>query len=335
MKIFILLLFFVLSLYAKTEGKEWLRPATVPQPADNKLTPERIELGKLLFFDVRLSRDDTISCATCHHPKRGWTDLAPSPTAIGFEGRKGPRNSPTLLNTAYNSRHFWDGRAKTLEDQAVGPMQADVEMNMPLSILLPKLQKIQGYQKLFKDAYPKEGLNEVTLAKAIASFERTILSGISPFDKYIQGEKEAMTLEQKRGFELFKGKAHCIECHETFNFTDGSFHNIGLKKGELQDAELGRYNVKNRASWYGAIKTPTLRDVTKSAPYFHDGSVNSLKEASDICADGGRYTEGVRNKSDSMKNRNLTPQEKSHVAAFLEALEAPDLDIQIPKTFPQ
>lgn len=331
----LLLLFTALQLQAKTEGKEWLRPTSVPQPLDNKLTPERIALGKLLFFDVRLSRNDTISCATCHSPKHGWSDAVQVAKAIGFEGREGPRNSPSILNAAYNSRQFWDGRAKTLEEQALGPMQADVEMNMPLNTLIPKLNKIQGYLPLFEKAYPGEGLTKITLAKAIASFERTIVSGVAPFDKYILGHKDALTPQQIKGFKLFQGKAKCTDCHDTFNFTDGSFHNIGLNKGELKGKELGRYNVKHRAAWYGVMKTPTLRDVTKSAPYFHDGSVKTLEEATDICSSGGRYKKGVKNLSDSMKDRKLTKQEQHNINAFLQALDSPNLDIIIPTKFPQ
>ena len=331
----LLLLFTTLQLQAKTEGKEWLRPTSVPQPLDNKLTPERIALGKLLFFDVRLSRNDTISCATCHSPKHGWSDAVQVAKAIGFEGREGPRNSPSILNAAYNSRQFWDGRAKTLEEQALGPMQADVEMNMPLNTLIPKLNKIQGYLPLFEKAYPGEGLTKITLAKAIASFERTIVSGVAPFDKYILGHKDALTPQQIKGFKLFQGKAKCTDCHDTFNFTDGSFHNIGLNKGELKGKELGRYNVKHRAAWYGVMKTPTLRDVTKSAPYFHDGSVKTLEEATDICSSGGRYKKGVKNLSDSMKDRKLTKQEQHNINAFLQALDSPNLDIIIPTKFPQ
>ena len=331
----LLLLFISLQLQAKTEGKEWLRPKNVPQPLDNKLTPERIALGKLLFFDVRLSRNDTISCATCHSPKHGWSDAVEVAKAIGFEGREGPRNSPTILNAAYNSRQFWDGRAKTLEEQALGPIQADVEMNMPLKALIPKLNKIQGYLPLFKEAYPGEGLTKSTLAKAIASFERTIVSGVAPFDRYILGHKDALTPQQIAGFKLFQGKAKCTDCHDTFNFTDGSFHNIGLNKGELKGKELGRYNVKHRAAWYGVMKTPTLRDVTKSAPYFHDGSVKTLEEATDICSSGGRYKKGVKNLSDSMKDRKLTKQEQHDINTFLQALDSPNLDIIVPTKFPQ
>ena len=318
-----------------SDASKWLRPAEVPQPKDNKMTPERVELGKLLYFDVRLSSDNDISCATCHHPSRGWTDLKPVSKAVGHKNFVGPRNTPTILNSAYQNRQFWDGRARTLEDQALGPIEAGVEMAMPLNQLIPKLNAIKGYVALFEKAYPGEGLTKDTLAKAIASFERTVVSTESPFDKYIKGDKNAMTQAAKDGFETFKGKAHCTDCHDGFNFTDGSFHNIGLRDGELTGKELGRYNVKNRAAWYGVMKTPTLRDVTKSYPYFHDGSVKTLKEATVLCAMGGRYEHNVKNKSEYMKDRKLTEKEVDNIVEFMKALTGPDLDVKIPKKFPQ
>ena len=327
--------FFVLTVSASDDMKKWLRPSEVPQPANNRITPQRIELGKLLYFDVRLSGSEKISCATCHHPKHGWSDEKPTAKAVGFEGRVGPRNSPVVLNTAYQNRQFWDGRARTLEQQALGPIEADVEMNMPLEILIPKLNKIKGYVELFEKAYPGEGLTEKTLAKAIASFERTVVSTISPFDKYAMGEKNAISQEAKKGFELFKGKAHCMDCHDGFNFTDGSFHNIGLNDGELNGKELGRYLVKRRGAWYGVMKTPTLRDVTKSYPYFHDGSVKTLEEATSLCANGGRYEHNVKNKSTYIKDRELTPAEIAQVVTFLKTLEGPEIELKVPTKFPQ
>ncbi len=322
---------------ATEDMKKWLRPAEVPQPKDNKLTPERIELGKLLYFDVRLSSSEKISCATCHHPKQGWTDLEPVAKAVGHEGRTGPRNSPVVLNSAYQNRQFWDGRVRTLEQQALGPIEADVEMNMPLEVLIPKLNKIKGYQELFKVAYPKSKgvITKDYLAKAIASFERTVVSTIAPFDRYAMGDQYAISQKAKDGFELFKGKAHCTDCHDSFNFSDGSFHNIGLQDGELHGKELGRYLVKRRATWYGVMKTPTLRDITKSAPYMHDGSVKSLTEATHICANGGRYSHNVKNKSTFIKDRDLSEKEIADVTAFLNSLTGPDMELTIPTKFPQ
>ncbi len=322
---------------ASDEMKKWLRPTEVPQPTDNKLTPERIKLGKLLYFDVRLSSSEKISCATCHHPKTGWSDLKPTSKAVGHKGAVGPRNSPVVLNTAYQNRQFWDGRAKTLEQQALGPIEADVEMNMPLEVLIPKLNKIKGYQKLFKKAYPKSNgkITQEYLAKAIASFERTVVSTVSPFDKYAMGDKKAISKKAKEGFELFKGKAKCIDCHDGFNFTDGSFHNIGLNDGELHGKELGRYLVKRRASWYGVMKTPTLRDITKSYPYMHDGSVKTLEEATIICSSGGRYEHNVKNKSLSIVDRKLTRAEIDKIVLFMKSLTGPDMKLKIPTKFPR
>lgn len=323
------------ALYASDDMTKWLRPAEVPQPKDNKLTPERIELGKLLFFDKRLSASGEINCATCHHPKRGWTDLEPVSKAIG--AGRGPRNSPTILNTAFGTRQFWDGRAKTLEKQALGPMEADVEMNMPLKVLVPKLNDIKGYQELFKEAYPQSqgNITKEYLAQAIASFERTVLSTTAPFDSYAMGDEKAISKQAKQGFELFTNKAHCVDCHDKFNFSDGSFHNIGLHDGELQGKELGRYLTKRRAAWYGVFKTPTLRDITKSGPYFHDGSVQTLTEATSICASGGRYKNDVKNKSTYIVDRNLTEGEISKIVEFLKTLTGPDMELTIPTKFPQ
>ncbi len=325
----------ITSVSATEDMSKWLRPSEVPQPKNNKLTPERIELGKLLYFDTRLSSSGEVSCATCHHPKRGWTDEKPTAKAVGVEGRVGPRNSPVVLNTAYQNRQFWDGRVRTLEQQALGPIEADVEMNMPLDVLLPKLRNIKGYVDLFEKAYPGEGITEKTLAKAIASFERTVVSTESPFDKYAKGDKHAISDKAKEGFDLFTGKAGCVNCHDGFNFTDGSFHNIGLYDGELQGKELGRYLVKMRAAWYGVMKTPTLRDVAKSFPYFHDGSVKTLEEATAICAGGGRFEHNVKNKSLSIVDRHLTKEEIDKVVAFMHTLTGPDMDLTIPTKFPQ
>ena len=321
--------------FATKDIQKWIRPIEVPQPTNNKLTPERIHLGKLLYFDVRLSLSEKISCATCHHPEAGWSDLVKVPKAVGHEGAVGPRNSPVVLNTAYQIRQFWDGRVRTLEQQALGPIEADVEMNMPLDVLIPKLNKIDGYVKLFEKAYPGEGLTKVTVAKAIASFERTVVSQEAPFDNYIQGDKNAISKDAQEGFKLFLNKAHCVDCHDGFNFSDGSFHNIGLNDGELNGKELGRYLVKRRAAWYGVMKTPTLRDITKSAPYFHDGSVKTLTEATAICGNGGRYSHNVKNKSTFIEDRKLTKKEIEQITLFLDTLEGPNLSLEIPVEFPQ
>jgi len=285
------------SYHAKEDMSKWIRPDKVPAPKNNQITPERIELGKFLYFDTRLSRDNTVSCATCHNPEMGWSDGQPK--AIGIEGRQGPRNSPTVINTAYQRHQFWDGRAKSLEEQALGPIQADVEMDMDLDKLVERLNGIKGYRELFEKAYPGEGITKDTIAKAIATFERTVVSTESPFDRY------------------------------AINFTDGSFHNLGLG-----DSDIGRYKLKKRAAWFHAFKTPTLRDVALTAPYFHDGSIKTLEEATAVCGNGGRFPNS-KNLSPLIVDRGLTPDEIRLIVDFLKTLTGKPMNISAPTAFPQ
>ncbi len=315
------------SVSADEDLSKWLRPETIPAPKENQITPERVELGTFLYFDTRLSRDGTVSCATCHNEANGWSDGLPK--AVGIEGREGPRNSPTVLNTAYQIRQFWDGRARTLEEQALGPIEADVEMDMDLDKLLKRLNKIEGYKVLFEKAYPGEGITRDTLAKAIATFERTVVSTEAPFDRYIKGDSNAIDENAKKGFALFTGKAHCTDCHDGFNFTDGSFHNLGLG-----DADEGRYGLKKRAAWFHAFKTPTLRDVTKSGPYFHDGSIKTLAEATAVCGNGGRFPNSEK-VSPLIVDRGLNQEELELLVDFLKTLEGTPLHVKEPTQFPE
>ncbi len=316
------------SLFANTLASEWLRPNGVPTPYDNQLTDKRVELGKLLYFDTRLSSSNSISCATCHDPELGWSDALPK--SIGHNGAKGPRNSPTIINTAYQEHQFWDGRASSLEEQALGPIEAKVEMNMPLEKLIPKLKNIDGYVKLFKEAYPHSEITKITLAKAIASFERTVLSTESAFDRYIKGDKKAITKDAKDGFKLFTSKGRCTDCHSGFNFTDGSFHNLGLG-----DGDKGRIKTRKGVSTpSGEMKTPTLRDITKTWPYFHNGSVKTLHEAVAICGNGGRFAD-TKNLSLLIVDRGLNIDEIEQIVAFLRTLEGKDMNLSIPTKFPQ
>ncbi len=327
-KVLLVALLSTTSLFADFIASDWLRPNSVPTPYDNELTPKRVELGKLLYFDKRLSKSNEISCATCHDPKLGWSDgLSKS---IGHNGATGPRNSPTIINTAYQQHQFWDGRVKSLEEQALGPIETEVEMNMPLKELIPKLKKIDGYLKLFKEAYPKSEITKETLAKAIASFERTVVSTESAFDRYIKGDKNAISKDARDGFELFKNKGRCTDCHSGFNFTDGSFHNLGLG-----DEDKGRIKTRKGVEIpTGEMKTPTLRDITKTWPYFHDGSVKTLHEAVAICGNGGRFT-NAKNLSLLIIDRDLNIDEIEKIVAFLRTLEGEEFNIHIPTKFPE
>lgn len=306
---------------AKTD---YLPPAAVPEPEDNATTPARVELGKNLFFDPRLSSSNWISCATCHNPALGWSDGLP--TATGHDMHTLARATPTVLNTGYNTFQFWDGRAKTLEEQAVGPIQAGGEMNQNMEELVKELSAIKGYVAMFEKAYPGAGISEETIGKAIAAFERTVISTEAPFDRWLKGDEKAISAEAKRGFDLFEGKARCSICHQGFNFTDNGFHNLGLKtNGEL---DLGRYNVRKVKVLRGAFKTPTLRDVTQTGPYMHNGMYKTLEEVIE------HYNRGGDDKTDlspNMQPLNLTAQEKADLVAFMKSLTSTNpMQVTIP-----
>lgn len=296
--------------------QDWILPP-VPHPKDNQSNAARIELGKKLFFDPRLSGDGNMSCATCHSPLFGWSDgLA---TAKGFQSKVLGRASPTVINTGYNFLQMWDGRKKSLEDQAMGPMLSNEEMNMNIPKLIAFLKSNQQYSKNFAAAYPKQEIGEITIAKAIATFERTVISNNSPFDKWIKGDKKAMTKEQVLGFKLFINpeKGNCAVCHSPPNFTDNGFHNIGLASFGNKNPDLGRYAQRPLKLMKGAFKTPTLRDISDTAPYFHDGSAANLSEVVIHYIKGGVVK---TNLSPNMKALSLTDKESKAIVEFLRAL---------------
>jgi cytochrome c peroxidase len=306
---------------------QWILPKQPAYPANNAPTEARVELGKMLFFDPRLSRDGNISCASCHNPSLGWSDgLA---TGRGFEGKLLGRASPTIVNAGYNTIHMWDGRKKTLEDQAIGPMEAAAEMNTDLARFFAWMNASAGYKAAFAKAYPGEPIGADTLKRAIASFERTIVSRTSPFDRWVGGDKLAMAPQQLRGMALFndKEKTNCVACHAAPNFTDNGFHNLGLASFGSDKPDLGRYAQKPVASMKGAFKTPGLRDVERTAPYFHDGSAKTLMEVVEHYAKGGAVRTNV---SPDMKQLSLAQADKEDLVAFLKALSSP----ATPMTYP-
>src|SRR3954468_13837013 len=198
------------------------RPSTIPFPSDNPYTVAKVTLGKALYFDPRLSGANVQSCASCHSPSFGWGDGLPK--GVGHGMKTLGRRSPTIINAAYGEIFMWDGRAGSLEEQALGPIKTDVEMNLPIDQLLEKLKGISEYAPLFQAAFPKEGMKPETIAKAIATYERTVVSGRAPFDAWIEGDEKAVGEDAKRGFVLFNGKGGCMNCHSGWNFTDDSFH---------------------------------------------------------------------------------------------------------------
>lgn len=291
-----------------------LPPVVVP--ANNPQTAAKIELGKQLYFEPRLSGNNWISCATCHNPVLGFADGLPRMLG-GSTSKEGGRHSPTIINCAYNEFQFWDGRASSLEEQALGPIQNPNEMNESLDNVVRKLNAIPGYAKAFKEVFGTP-VTADGIAKAIAAFERTIVFANSPFDRSMQGDNYAMTESAKRGLELFMGKAECIKCHNGPNFTDNKFHNIGVPADGPIKEDLGRYNVTKNDADKGAFKTPTLRNITDTAPYMHNGFFPTLFEVVQFYNGGGGRSE---NKSTDVHALHLSTQEVADLIEFMMALK--------------
>ncbi len=331
----------------------------LPVPADNPITPAKVTLGDKLFHDVRFSSTGTVSCATCHDAQTGFTD-GPRSVSEGIEGKTGTRNAPTVLNAAFNDSQFWDGRSPDLEDQSQHPFTNPVEMGLKDHQPIVDIVKSDpAYQKMFQEAFGVSS-DQVTFAhvqKAIATFERTMVAGNSPFDQWFYGGKEdALTDQQKRGYELFIGKARCADCHTIeqthASFTDGNFHNIGVGVNKIRDdveslasaflkakrtteevdvevltnpksSELGRFAVETNFDGLGAFKTPTLRNIELTAPYMHDGSIKTLEKVVEHYNNGG-----VTNPGDPVSDflaggirpLNLEKQEQADLVAFMKAL---------------
>jgi cytochrome c peroxidase len=303
----------------------YLRPKTIPAPADNTFTPTRIALGKALFFDPRMSQSRQVSCASCHQPAAGWADGLP--TAIGSNQVKLPRATPTIINIAYNPVFNWDGKFNALEDHAFGLLQNERVMSPPVPVMLERLQSIPGYVYLFHKAYPGEGITQKTVAKALANFQRTVVSTESPFDRWRKGEQNAVSRSAKRGFTLFTGKAKCSTCHEGYNFTDNGFHNIGLRDNGSKP-DVGRYAIRRVAISKGAFKTPTLRDVALTAPYMHNGAYETLAQVVEHYDRGGDVKDNL---SPNITPLHLSAQEKRDLVAFMQSLTGAPLKISPPR----
>jgi cytochrome c peroxidase len=307
---------------ARRYVKDYVRPAVIPFPADNPYTPAREALGQALFFDPRLSGSGRMSCSSCHKPALSWGDGLPR--AVGHDGRILGRRTPTILNLAWSDSMFWDGRASTLEEQALGPIQAAGEMNSRLDRMVANVAAIPGYRALFAGAYPGRPISQDTVAQAIATFERHIVSGTAPFDGWLRGDDGAMSANAQHGFELFNTKAQCSTCHSGWRFTDDSFHDIGVP-----DADRGRGVVlPTIEAMQHAFKTPTLRNVDRRAPYMHDGSVGTLEDVITFYDRGGLARRPSL--ASEIKPLGLTPDEMRDVVAFLRALTSADKLVLIP-----
>jgi cytochrome c peroxidase len=270
----------------------------LPVPVDNPITRDKVALGRQLFFDRRLSRDGSISCATCHNPNRAFS--TPLSVATGVGGRQGRRNAPALINRGYGRTFFWDGRAPSIEDQVLQPIQDPNEMNLTLGELSARVK-----------------LDSQTIAGALGSYIRSILSGDSPYDHYVNGERSALTAEQQLGLQIFRGKGNCTGCHVGPNFTDEKFHNTGVAWQDGHLADEGRFVVSGNPRDHGAFKTPTLREVARTAPYMHDGSMASLEDVIDFYSEGGRQNPYL---DTEIGPRNFTDGDKQALIAFLRSL---------------
>ncbi len=296
------------------------RPDSIPFPVDNPYTPEKAALGKMLFFDTRLSRDGNLNCATCHNPTYGWE--VPFGRAIGAGGKPLGRHTPTVINLAWTKDFFWDGRAGSLEEQAGGPIQAPAEMDLKLSEAVQRLQVIKGYQDAFARAFGAEGITEATILKAIATYERTVVTADTLFDRWIGGDENALPESAKRGFALFTGKANCSACHSGWNFTDDKFHDIGLASNDE-----GRMGVTRSEADRHAFKTPGLREIAARAPYMHDGGIATLEAVIAYYMTGGIRRPTL---AEEVRPLALSQQEITDLLAFLRSLSSQNLTLVLP-----
>lgn len=314
------------------EGYDLKIPKGLPEmdiPDDNPLTKEKIELGKQLFFDPRLSEDETVSCASCHDPKKGWSNS--DRFATGIKGQVGGRSAPTIINAAYSYFQFWDGRAVHLEGQALGPIQNPIEMNMKLEDVVERLNNVEGYRKQFQEVFGTDVTSE-GIAKAVAAFERTILSGNAPYDQYKAGDKDALSESAKRGMEIFFNEGHCSACHAGPNFTDQAFHNIGIGI-DAEDPDVGRQAISDLLGDRGAFKTPTLREIARTAPYMHDGSLKTLMDVVNYYAKGGTPNPQL---DEEIYKLDLSEQDKKDLVTFLkEGLSSEDYPMVQPPELPE
>ena len=304
----------------------------VPIPPDNPQTSMKIQLGKQLYFDTRLSQDNTISCATCHDPAMGWSDKGP--TSVGIGGQKGGRRAPPVSNSAYNPLQFWDGRSPSLEEQAKGPIANPIEMGNTHQVMIRTVTDIPGYVDEFEKVF---GTRDVTLdhiANAVAAFERTVITTDSPFDRYVRGDDQALTALEKQGLEIFNGKGHCTACHWGGNFSDGRFHNLAVTPTDLAKPDVGRFEITKDQADMGKFKSPTVRDVSLRAPYMHNGSEKTLEEVVELYDHGGRS--GDPNISPLIVPLGLSKQEKKALVAFMKrAMTSLNPEVANVKPIPQ
>jgi cytochrome c peroxidase len=286
----------------------------MPIPEENPLTPKKAALGRELFRDPLLSRDHKVSCATCHDPARGFSDHRP--VAVGVFGRQGNRRVPRIVNRGYGKAFFWDGRIATLEEQVLQPILSSKEMDLTLEEAVARLDGVPRYRKLFREIFERE-ISAPDLARALASYVRTILAGDSPYDRHLQGNAEALSEEARLGLRIFRGKGNCTLCHLGPNLTDESFHNTGIAWRDGKFDDDGRHVVTRNDRERGSFKTPTLREVARTPPYMHDGSLPTLEEVIAYYDRGGNRNPQL---DPEIRPLGLTEEERRVLATFLRSL---------------
>lgn len=312
---------------ARRFAKSYARPKELKHPAKNPHSVEKEKLGQFLFFDPRISGSGTMSCGTCHNPALSWQDGLP--TAMGNKGEVLPRKTPTILNLGYSQGlFFWDGRAESLEDQALKPITNPNEMAMKdMETTIQLLNSSETYRELFKKAFPEnETITEHSIAAALATFERSVQSAEAPFDKWVEGDKSAISNDAKKGFIVFNTNGNCVRCHSGFRFTDDSFHDIGTRTSDKGRGGLSDF--KEFEALQFAFKTMTLRNIIERAPYMHNGQEKTLEDVIDFYDKGG--DEKRPSLSADIKPLSLTAQEKSDLLEFLKTLSSRDAPVVMP-----
>lgn len=345
------------TVYSSGDSSKWPRPnldstvnkkefqdigalGKVQFPEDNLYSKEKEKLGKILFFDPRLSVSGQIACASCHNPELAWTDN--STRSFGHNRQTGARNSMTILNAGFAHTLFWDGRASSLEDQARFPIKDPVEMNEELNIAVDKIAEIEGYKPLFKAAFGNDSVSLKRIQKAIATFERTVTSYKTRFDKFVEGDSSKLTNQEVLGLHVFRTKARCINCHNTPYFSDNKFHNDGQTLFGTKFEDFGRYNVTNNVDDIGKFRTPTLREVSRTGPWMHHGHFPSLLDVVELYNLGNpspiqkKYLGTARDTlipeiSPILRKLDLDKTEIDALLAFLETLSSSRGRILIPE----
>ena len=323
------------------KGVDWKEFSSIQRDTAYFTTQAKpiVILGKMLFFDPKLSGSNQVSCSSCHDPEMGWTDRRK--VSLGNNHLEGTRNTQSLYNSAERKSFFWDGRAITLEDQANGPLTAFHEMDMDLSKLSEKISQYKGYKQLFKDAFNDETVTNDRIAEALASFQKTIKSQPSRFDRFIDGDYKSLTDQEIYGMHLFRTKARCMNCHNGQYLTDESFHNIGLTYYKRKFEDLGRYEITKNVEDVGKFKTPSLRDLLNTRPWMHNGFFDDLDGLINLYNSGMHMIDPTSEKkladplypyTDSLlQPLNLTSEEKLALKSFLEALNGTKFKMDRPK----